>query len=280
MKIKTHIFKASQPGKHVLITGAVHGNETCGTEAMHKLINELEDGTLKLKSGTLTLVPITNKAAYDAGIRFIDQDLNRCIFKHAQPNTNEQHIANALIPLIDKADVYLDIHSMTSKSTPSTFEDNHCPENAKLIQALDVDIIYTGWDKKYKDNKQQSTTSYAHGKNIVAATLECGQHKCERAPHVAYANILNVLSTFGLIDHTPTQTQKAKRIRLHDTVYKAADTAFVKEWANQDTLKKGDLIGTSIDGTEYKSPIDGYIIMPSIQAKPGGEWYYLGVDDL
>tara|TARA_R110000868_G_scaffold262401_1_gene520949 strand:+ start:121084 stop:121920 length:837 start_codon:yes stop_codon:yes gene_type:complete len=275
MEIKNYTYKASKKGKHVLIFGAIHGNETCGTVAINNIMKALNDGSIELLKGQVTFIPICNQAAYNAEIRYIDQDLNRCIMPHSKPTTNEQKIANILCPLIENCDILLDIHSMTSKSTPSTFEEMPSDDNKTLIRSLHVNTIYTDWGSKYKKTAQMSTTGYAKIHDTAAATLECGQHKSSEAPHVAYENILNVLSAFGMVKHDIKPFPKPIRAKYIQTVIKEDGAEFVKVWSNMDTLKKGDVIG-KLGDKKFISPIDGVIIMPSIQAKPGGEWYYLG----
>lgn len=62
--IRTYTFQGKYPGKHLLILGAIHGNEVCGTQAIEKLISQLESGEIVIENGSLTLVPVANEAAY------------------------------------------------------------------------------------------------------------------------------------------------------------------------------------------------------------------------
>ena len=41
-------FETLNPGPHLIVLGAVHGNETCGTTAIRKLIDKLNNGAVKL----------------------------------------------------------------------------------------------------------------------------------------------------------------------------------------------------------------------------------------
>jgi hypothetical protein len=42
----------------------VHGNETCGTKGIHRVMAELDSGALSIVAGSVTFVPITNPLAY------------------------------------------------------------------------------------------------------------------------------------------------------------------------------------------------------------------------
>ncbi|MFT7433602.1 MAG: putative deacylase [Alphaproteobacteria bacterium] len=277
MEIPSFTFKGINSGKHLLILGAIHGNEVCGPIAIQKIISEIKLGHLNILKGQVTFIPVCNKAAYDKGIRYIVQDLNRCIFLHDSPKNNEQKIANVICKAIDTCDILLDIHSMTAQCKPSAFEDKQTVGDQALVECLHVETIFTGWLDKHNEKNECATTAYAQNKRIPATTLECGQHADPLSIEVAYINILNVLSKFGLIKHDIKTFLKPRRIKLYDTFRKEADSTFTREWKNLDPLKKGDIIGTKGDH-KFVSPIDGFIIMPSTQAKPGGEWYYIGIE--
>ena len=70
-------FTAIQPGKHVIITGAVHGNELAGMHGIRRVIAEIESGQLEIARGSVTFVPITNPMAYAMKRRVGDRNLNR-----------------------------------------------------------------------------------------------------------------------------------------------------------------------------------------------------------
>jgi predicted deacylase len=49
-------------GPRLIVTAAVHGNETCGTFAIERLVKQFEAGELKLKHGAVTFVPVSTAA--------------------------------------------------------------------------------------------------------------------------------------------------------------------------------------------------------------------------
>src|SRR5260221_13088285 len=78
----THHFKSVSftglaSGPRLMITGAVHGNETCGTQAIGRVLNEIDSGALKIARGRVTFVPVTNPLAYARKDRIGDRNLNR-----------------------------------------------------------------------------------------------------------------------------------------------------------------------------------------------------------
>ena len=89
-------FMSNKDGLSLLVLAAIHGNETAGVRACHRVIQEFQSGRLKLTQGSLTLVPICNPEAYKKDVRCIDENLNRVIVPHPHPQTYEQGLANEM----------------------------------------------------------------------------------------------------------------------------------------------------------------------------------------
>jgi predicted deacylase len=104
-------FQAIEPGPRLLVTGAVHGNEVCGTRAIRRLIDEFQNDQRQLLRGSLSLVPICNPLAYQKGQRSGDRNLNRRLRPTQDPREFEDHVANWLCPLMQQHDILLDLHS-------------------------------------------------------------------------------------------------------------------------------------------------------------------------
>ena len=115
--LRVHQWVGFAPGPRLIVLGAVHGNETCGTQAIGRLLGEFDDGTLRLARGVLTLVPVTNPLAYRLGRRQGDRNLNRNLRITREPMDFEDRVANALCPLLQAHDVLLDLHSFHTLGT-------------------------------------------------------------------------------------------------------------------------------------------------------------------
>src|SRR5438105_1163307 len=143
----TYEFRGSQDGPRLLILGAVHGNEKCGAIAIERTLKQLATGELRVQRGQLTLVPVTNRMAYERNQRAGDRNLNRNLQRTATPRDNEDRIANELCPLLEAHDVLLDLHSFHSPGQPFVMvgpEDNtgslepfaHAAEEEALARRL------------------------------------------------------------------------------------------------------------------------------------------------
>lgn len=49
-------FESRAQGPHLLVFGAIHGNEVCGPRALKRLITALESREIQLLRGTLTRI--------------------------------------------------------------------------------------------------------------------------------------------------------------------------------------------------------------------------------
>ncbi len=307
--LRTHGYKALQPGKRLIVLGAVHGNETCGTRAIERILPELDAGTIRLVRGSVTFVPVTNPLAYARGQRAGDRNLNRNLRPNDAPQDHEDRIANVLCPLLAEHDVLLDLHSFHTAGEPFAMigpPDNtgplepfaHAAEEEALALRLGPRRIVEGWLDTYaagvKNRLERitpseraqilstdpsygvGTTEYMRSKGGYAITLECGQHHDPKAPEVGYRAIRATLAQLGLVDEPPPPARGdveflrlAEVTDLHDP-----QDRFAKPWASYDPLRAGELIGTRSDGTEVRAPADGFIVFPNPGAQPGNEWFY------
>ena len=309
--IASHQFKSLtyaglRPGPRLIVSGAVHGNETCGTQAISRLITELDQGSVRLSSGQLTLVPIANPLAYEKRDRSGDRNLNRNLAPNDNPRDFEDHVANWLCPLLARHDVLLDLHSTRARTQAFAMlgpPDNsgeiepfkRSSEERAMARHLGVSRFVEGWLGTYARGVARrvregmgselnrdprygvGTTEYMRSQGGYAITLECGQHEDPTSPEVAYRAIRNTLAFLGMTpDPAPRPVEKYEALRIHEVIDKAHEgDAFAREWSSFDPLKKGDLIATRHDGTPVTAPHDGWILFPDAKSKPGHEWFYL-----
>lgn len=305
-------FTAVQPGKRVLITGAVHGNELAGTHGIRRVVAEIENGALEIARGSVTFVPITNPKAYALKRRIGDRNLNRNLAPTDAPTEFEDHIANWLCPLMAKHEVLLDLHSFQAQGQAFVMvgpETNAGPLEPTIhgdterdwAQRLGVKRAVDGWLSTYAVGVEErraraatqnptagkrhdldakygvGTTEYMRTTGGMALTLECGQHEDPHGPEVAYRAIRNTLALFGLTDEpAPAPATDVEGLHLGTVVDKfdKAD-AFSRAWQSFDVLKAGDVIGTRANGEIVRAPRDGYIVFPNAVAEANHEWFYL-----
>jgi predicted deacylase len=298
-------FTGLAPGARLIVLGAVHGNETCGTQAIRRVIAEIESGQLRIAAGSVTFVPVTNPLAYARHQRMGDRNLNRNLVPTDVPAEFEDRIANWLCPLLAQHDALLDLHSFHTAGQPFVMlgpEDNggtlepfaSAAEETALALRLGVHRFVDGWLDTYAAGVARrlaagassreadvhygvGTTEYMRAQGGIALTLECGQHDDPAAPLVAWRAIHNALAHLQLTAAPePAPVVDTEALRLYQVIDRvdAAD-AFARDWSSFDRVQAGEVIGIRRDGTPVRADSDGYIVFPNPNAQPGQEWFYL-----
>jgi len=307
-QFKSVTYTGLGQGPRVIIMGATHGNEICGTEAINRVMAELDSGELRIAAGSITFVPIVNPLAYQKNERNGDRNLNRNLFPKDEPQDFEDQVANWLCPLLAQHDVLLDLHSFNAAHGepfvmvgPANNDGDlepfqHAEKERALARRLGVRRFVTGWMAAYGGGvKRRSrgnaaeletvlrygvgTTEYMRTTGGYALTLECGQHVDPQAPEVAYRAIMNTLAFLKLIEApepapVPFDEMEALQMVVVHDKGDAAD-AFSRTWASFDPVIEGEQIGTRADGTPVLAEFSGRILFPDAKANANSEWYYL-----
>ncbi|MDE2081310.1 MAG: succinylglutamate desuccinylase/aspartoacylase family protein [Burkholderiales bacterium] len=294
-------------GPRLIVTGAVHGNETAGTRGIERVLGEIERGELEIVRGTVTFVPVCNPLAYAHARRMGERNLNRRLQPTATPQDNEDRIANVLCRWLAEHEVLLDLHSFRSPGQPFVMRgpgDNHgalepfahARAEARLAAHVGPSRIVDGWMSAYAAGVARrrargltpgavhedpsygvGTTEYMRSVGGYGITLECGQHDDPAGPEVAWRAIRQTLALLGLVETPPAPPAAPfECLTLTEVIdrFDAADR-FARPWASFDPLAAGELIATRADGTELRAAQAGYIVFPDGAALPGHEWFYL-----
>ncbi|SEK67955.1 succinylglutamate desuccinylase/aspartoacylase domain-containing protein [Ectothiorhodospira marina] len=307
--LKSITYHGLAAGPRLIVLGAVHGNETCGTQAIHRIMQELDAGERELARGTLTCVPITNPLAWQLEQRNGERNLNRNFRLTDTPEDFEDRIANRLGPLLQTHDVLLDLHSFHTGGEPFVMlgPRNNDSELERFRQAeaeqalaccLGARRMVEGWLDTYAQGVARrlrnpnaslraqmlstdpsygiGTTEFMRAHGGYAVTLECGQHDDPNAPEVAYQAIINTLAHLQLLDlPAPTPRQDVEVLRLVEVIDRDhPEDRFTRAWGSFDPIRAGEAIGHRHTGEAILAPSDGFIVFPNPNALPGNEWFY------
>lgn len=275
--IETERFAGRLSGPALLLLGGVHGDEKPGTLALERLVADLRSGAVAPSRGSVVVVPRVNAEACAAGKHAVDENLNRIVFRHENPVTLEQRLANELLPLFDAADVVLDLHSAPAPTRPFAFLDEESPEIRAWADALGVDFLVAGWPALYAGAGHVTTTEQAKSRGKRGLTVEVGQNDDPAGAERGYLFALRTLAHFGLIEPVPAPLS-ARRLRLTQVVRREREGAFARPWENFDRVAKGEAVARYADGVELLAEADAFVIMPYAAAALGEEWYYLAVE--
>ena len=301
--LRAHQFTGLQgSGAKLIVLGAVHGNETCGTRAIERVLAELDSGALRIERGLLTLVPVANPLAYAKSERRGERNLNRRLQPVNPPTEYEDRIANVLCPWLAAHDVLLDLHSFASPGRPFLMRgpaDNkgvlepfaHAGAEGRLAAHLGPTRIVEGWMSAYAQGAARrralglddadpsygiGTTEYMRSRGGYGVTLECGQHLDPAAPEVGYRAIRQAIALLGLADIAlAPPAAEFERLRLTEVVDRQHEAdRFIREWRSFDAVHAGEHVGERHDGAPVIARAEGHIVFPDPSALPGHEWFY------
>jgi predicted deacylase len=145
MSIPLHVRRGPKSGPVVFVTAAVHGNELNGTGAIRNLIRDPE---LKLKTGSLILVPVVNVLGFDRHSRYLPdrRDLNRC-FPGSKHGSLAKRLASRIFDeIINRCDLGIDLHTAAIRRTnfPVVCADTSTPEIRDLALSMGTRYITRG----------------------------------------------------------------------------------------------------------------------------------------
>ncbi|HAY72092.1 MAG TPA: hypothetical protein DCX89_09400 [Saprospirales bacterium] len=297
-------YTGDRRGPLLFIFGAMHGNETAGVHALDLLFKMLEvepitNPKFSFKGRVLGLTG--NMAAFKAGKRFIDQDLNRCwtiecIDKafHANKNSEVSEFSEirSVIRIIrreiedykPKKMAFLDLHTFSTTGgvfvlTPEDHE--------SIIAGIELGIpVITGFTKGLHGTSVEYFNEENLGLPTVSLSFECGQHKDPLSINRAIAAMINCMKVVGcigeehienqhndlLVEHSKNAPKLSRLLLKH--LIKPGD-GFVMEpgFTNFQPVAKGTLLAKDIRGPIY-APFDGMILMPLYQSL-GEEGFFI-----
>ena len=290
-------FDSGIPGRHVLITALVHGNELCGAWA---LLDLLQAG-VRPQQGVLTLA-FCNLAAFDRfdpshhdASRCVVEDMNRqwstdrLTATSDSPCTPDRQRAIALRPFVEQADWLLDLHSMHERAAPLLLTGLH-PRNVALAQALGSPahvVVDAGHADgvRMRDFGRFGLPDEQAG-DCRSLLIECGFHGDLSSRDVARDMCARFLVTAGTLSaagcesalpgwHQPDVPRQTILTVTGAAVAKNERFCFVEPYQGLETIARAGTIIGHQDGPDMGDTVttphdDCVLVMPSTrQAKAG-----------
>lgn len=268
-------LRSANAGPHVVLLAITHGNEYSGAIVLDRLLRN----PLAPAVGTLTLgfVNLEAFARFDpkrpTASRFVDEDLNRVwedTVLNGPRRSRELDRAREIRPLIDSADVLLDLHSMLWPADPLILSGSTAA-GLKLARSIGTPELIVADDGHANGRR---IIDYARFMNTGAAAnlLEAGQHWVPETIDTAFNSVVALLRHLGMAELTPTTTPRPQRFaRVTTTV-----TAASKQFSFTQSYRGGDVIPRrnsliAMDGDrEIRTPHDdSLLIMPSLRPSKG-----------
>lgn len=265
------VLKGQKPGKKLLLTAAVHGDELNGIRVIHRLFNELESETL---AGTLVGVPGVNQTGLEAGNRhFLGSsggghmvDPNR-IFPGSQTGGGAASLYIGKIwdkLLRGNADIAIDLHTQSSGAAYPLFV--FADFGNRLAQQMAFTLMPDMIKNDPGQNGALETVLINDG--IPAVTFELGEagrwqnDMIERATR----GIVNVMRAHEMLSGAVMKSPSAPVVGSSYTNVYAQEGGFAHIGvALKEAVEKGEHIATIVDplGREirrYYAPHDGHVL--------------------
>lgn len=282
-------FRAARPGPHALVQALTHGNEVCGAIALDWALRQ----SVRPARGTLSFV-FANVEAYqrfDAADPFasrcVDEDFNRlwtADVLDGPRDSSELKRARELRPLYDRADVLLDLHSMSEPCPPLAMAGRRA-KGVALARALGTPehiIIDAGHaagrrlrDYAFFDDEEDRR---------AALLVECGQHWDAAAPRVAIQALLRFLRHLDMakprldafLDHAALPPQKLIEVTTTVTI-ESDEFAFAFPVQGLQTIPAAGTTYAYDGGAPIRTPhAECVLIMPTRRPKRGETAVRLG----
>jgi len=264
----------ARQGSHVVLIALLHGNEIAGAVVLDRLLR----AGFKPARGRLSLVfaNITAYARFDpeqpTASRFVDEDMNRVwdpAVLEGPRGSSELDRARALRPLIDGADLLLDLHSMLWPSDPLLL----CGPGERgkaLALALGVPGLVVA-DRGHATGPRLIDYKRFTGPGKAAACLvEAGQHWRGDTVEVAQRCVDAMLGHAGMAaDPAPRPPPRIAEVTVAVTAATSGFT-FLQPYRGGDVIPQRNTL-IALDGeTEIRTPHDDtLLIMPSLRASRG-----------
>ena len=280
-------FDSGVPGKRVMLSALIHGNELCGAWALK---DALAAG-LRPRRGSLTLA-FCNLAAFDrfdpanyAPARFVDEDMNRVWSddKLSVPTSQERRRAAEIQPWVEQADWLLDFHSMSNSDVPLQLTGME-QRNIDLALALGnpATIIADAGHAAGVRMRDYGRFGEAGDNGTRSLLIECGFHGDLASRDVAHDQCLRFLEVAAIFDNSALhaalpgwkQADAPAQWALEVTapvVAKSSGFRFTAPFTGLERFEKaGTVIGDN-DGEPVITPYgDCVLVMPSVrQARAG-----------
>jgi len=269
-------FHGPTPGPHALITSLVHGNEFAGAIVVRDLLAR----QFRPRLGTLTL-GFCNLEAFDrfdehnpTVSRFVDEDLNRVwdeALLEGGARSSELDRARAMRPLVDQAELVLDLHSMLWPSE-ALWLSGPAERGAALAARVGTPGLVIA-DHGHEAGRRLIDYSpfREEGSKKTAVLVEAGQHWQLATLHQMAETVEGFLAAIGMAAPregslaAPRMAQVSQAITAQTNGF-----AFVRNFHGGEVIAQaGTLIAR--DGTrEIRTPYDEcLLVMPSLKPSRG-----------
>ncbi|AUV82396.1 succinylglutamate desuccinylase [Salinigranum rubrum] len=204
------IYELGEGTPEIAVVGGIHGDEPCGPVAIERLVAESPPVRRPVK------LVVANEEALDAGVRYLDEDLNRAFPGDPDADSHERRLAGHLAREL-RGCTTLSLHSTQSFAEPFALVDRVDAVTRAICPRLPIDVVV-------------ETDRFTGGRLIEHAhtvEVECGLQGTDEAAENAYALVRAFLDATDVLDADDERFPSASRATAHEdgevTVYRLLD---------------------------------------------------------
>lgn len=255
------------PGPRVLILGGTHGNEVTGVMLVEEMRRDLDNGTLALVGGTLTLA-VGNPLAVERNARGSEPhaDLNRAFVEKRLADSSDQSYeavrARELAPLLASADYVIDLHATNKPSDAFAIAISDTPERRELCAYFPCDKLLIVPEEVIGG----TTDGYADAHGGTGLCFESGWVGDLTRVAGMRASVEAILARVGVLparDHAVAKQDVyvlTEAITLTDRGFSFAPGRGERSF---EPFSKGDTIGSHGEAP-LVAPYDGVLMFPKV----------------
>lgn len=269
------VFKGQRPGKRVMITAGVHGDEYSGVLAAQKTARELVGKAL---AGTVTIVPGINLSGMLNKSRDFcspDPDAARTNLNRFFPGSEFGNDANRYLHTLwnnllkPNAELAIDLHTQTSGAAYPlyVFADFRIEDALKMARHINPDVIL--------DDPGESGVLETAWNNVgvPSITVEVGTGRYTDQPLIdrTVNGIINILKYHDVLPGGPEAI--ASCIEGAEIVNVRAELGgfFLPQVSILEAVQQGQLVAIQYDGfgdevQRYTAPSSGTVISHNVEA--------------
>lgn len=292
----------SYNGPTIIALAGIHGNEPTGISAIEHVLENLDSVRNQFRGRIIGIRG--NLEALDAGVRYIDEDMNRIWFTSIldkirrtpieNVTTAERRETKKVLEIIDPIIlnpqkkypvIFADLHTFSSENGLFSISTDEA-HNVELLGKLNIPLIF-GIEKALHG----TALKYVQNKGNVGFAFEAGEHYSESAEYNAIAGLYALVAASGCLNESEIPEYKSYKQYLEkqtrglpaqaEFVYKhiiEEEDDFVMRagFKNFDRIKKGDWLANDKMG-KIEAQSDGYILMPLYQ-RQGTDGFFIVKD--
>lgn len=263
-------FVADAPGPHVAVVALNHGNEIAGAIVLERWLR----AGLRPAAGRLSLV-FANLDAYarftpedPTASRFLEQDFNRIWDRDwldGPGRSSELRRARMLRPLLESADVVLDLHSMLWPSDPLFLVGAQGSEGLALSLGLPPLVVS---DPGHESGRRLIDHLGQQGRRAVL--LEAGSHWEPETVALMEQAAWRLLLACGVVPGSLAMIPSRLARVTRAVTARCADFGFMQPYRGGEIVPAAGTL-VALDGElEIRTPHDDcLLVMPSLRTAPG-----------